>query len=337
MALNHSSIDASLSASTASRPWSLDRSLGVSTDGKLASFLFYDSQNEWHNIVVLFNARLDDTASRGILAANTTDVVEACMRAADLANGQPQHRYCNVNIAGIVCAIHFCETFLALRFESRNDAGGSDMTYGVNVIMQADAAEIEKWTVQAQVEHRETSAMYRAVTRGIAESRQPKNDWVQKILNGEREGDKVLAQNEDWMLVYDAKWREQDHGNASKMHCLALAKQSGLWSVRDLRGEHLPMLCALQKMIASTVERVFALHPTQYRVYFHYWPNFWWLHVHVVALTAPSFTGGGVLLDDAMQWLEMDAGYFAKAALTVRVSEGCDEDVGLAAVVADAV
>ena len=210
------------------------------------------------------------------------------------------------------------------------------MAYGVNVIMQADAAEIQKWTVQAQVEHRETPAMYRAVTRGIAESRQHKNDWVQKIFNGEREGDKILAQNEDWMLLYDAKWREEDHGNASKMHCLALVKDSALLSVRDLRGEHLPMLRALQKMIASTVERVFALRPTQYRVYFHYWPNFWWLHVHVVALTAPSFTGGGVLLEDVVQWLEMDAEYFAKAALTVRVSEASEEDKGFAAVSGDA-
>ena len=116
MALNNSSIDASLGVSTASTLWSLDRSLGVSTDGKLASFLFYDSQNEWHNIVVLFNARLDDTASRGILGANTTDIVEACVRAADLANGQPQHRYCNLNIAGIVCAIHFCQTCMTLSF-----------------------------------------------------------------------------------------------------------------------------------------------------------------------------------------------------------------------------
>ena len=211
------------------------------------------------------------------------------------------------------------------------------MPYGVNVIMQADAAEIQKWTIQKQVEHRETPAMYSAVTHAIAESKQPKNDWVQKILIGERESDKVITQNEDWMLVYDAKWRAEDHGNASKMHCLALVKQSALWSVRDLRGEHVPMLRALQTMIASTVEREFALRPTQYRVYFHYWPNFWWLHVHVVALTAPSFTGGGVLLEDAVQWLEMDAGYFAKAALTVRVSEGSEEDKGFAAVVADAV
>ena len=97
---------------TASTPWSLDRSLGVSTDGKLASFLFYDAENEWRNIVVLFNTRLDDTASRGILGANTLDVVEACARAADVVNGQPQHRYCNLNIAGIVFAIHLCQTFI---------------------------------------------------------------------------------------------------------------------------------------------------------------------------------------------------------------------------------
>ena len=116
MALTKSSIDASLNMSTASTPWSLDRSLGVSTDGKLASFLYYDSQNDWHNIVVLFNTRLDDTASRRILGANTTDIVEACARAADFAKGQPQHRYCNLNIAGMVCAIHFCQSCMTLSF-----------------------------------------------------------------------------------------------------------------------------------------------------------------------------------------------------------------------------
>ena len=118
MALNNPSIDPSLSKSTAFTPWSLDRSLGVSTDGKFACFLFYDLQNDWHNIVVLFNTRLDDISSRGILGANTLDIVEACVRAADLANGQPQHRYCNVNIAGIVCAIHVCQTFFASRLKT---------------------------------------------------------------------------------------------------------------------------------------------------------------------------------------------------------------------------
>ena len=110
------SLDPSHGMSTTSTPWSLDRSLGVSTDGKLASFLFYDAENKWHNILVLFNTRLDDTASRGILGANTNDIVEACARAADITNGQPQHRYCNLNVAGTVFAIHLCQTFVTLRF-----------------------------------------------------------------------------------------------------------------------------------------------------------------------------------------------------------------------------
>ena len=57
--------------------------------------------------------------------------------------------------------------------------------------------------------------------------------------------------------------------------------------------------------------------------------------MHVVALTALSFTGGGVLLDDVVQWLGMDPGYFAKAALTVRVSEASEEDKGFTAVCGD--
>ena len=42
-----------------------------------------------------------------------------------------------------------------------------------------------------------------------------------------------------------------------------------------------------------------------------------------------------MLLEDVVQWLEMDAEYFAKAALTVRVSEASEEDKGLAAVSGD--
>lgn len=57
----------------------------------------------------------------------------------------------------------------------------------------------------------------------------------------------------------------------------------------------------------------------QVRVYFHYHPTYYILHLHIVAASMPwlgALSGKALLLDDVIQWLDMTGGrYFLEATL----------------------
>jgi len=73
--------------------------------------------------------------------------------------------------------------------------------------------------------------------------------------------------------------------------------------VRDLRGQHLPLLKQLRKGCLAELRTRYGVPPASLRVYMHYLPTFWWAHVHFAALTCPAmgasaFVGKAILLDD---------------------------------------
>lgn len=124
-------------------------------------------------------------------------------------------------------------------------------------------------TAQAPVAFRETVEAYenahvpymRAIPEGAI-------GWVYKILALEKETERLLfndpAQETGFLLNTDPKWTTHpDHktthkaewnGHASTrdLYCLGLCHRRDVRSLRDLRGEHLPMLRAM----AETCRRV---------------------------------------------------------------------------------
>lgn len=155
----------------------------------------------------------------------------------------------------------------------------------------------------------------------------------------------LLYEDEGCMLLPDTKWDRKDVAAA---YVLAILKDSTIRSaplfslplhsasltshssprrsVRDLRGEHLPMLLKIQAGVLAKLTELYGTRPDSVRAYMHYHPSFWWAHIHFSAITCPNlgFTtslGKAILFDDILDNLERDSLYYADASLTVGLGE----------------
>lgn len=65
-----------------------------------------------------------------------------------------------------------------------------------------------------------------------------------------------------------------------KLYCIALVQQRGIRSLRDLRPEHLPMLRNVLDKGAAAITDKYGVPAEHLRVFVHYLPSYFHLHVH---------------------------------------------------------
>lgn len=195
-------------------------------------------------------------------------------------------------------------------------------------------------TAQAPVAFRETVEAYenahvpymRAIPEGAI-------GWVYKILALEKETERLLfndpAQETGFLLNTDPKWTTHpDHkkthkaewnGHASTrdLYCLGLCHRRDVRSLRDLRGEHLPMLRAMAETGRRVIRETYGLEDHSVKVFVHYPPQFYHFHVHYanVAVDIGVQTERAHLLDDVIDNIERDSEHYAKCAITGRMGE----------------
>jgi len=66
-----------------------------------------------------------------------------------------------------------------------------------------------------------------------------KNEWIHNILENKKETELCLFENEHFKLQKDYKFNE---GELNTLYLLAHPKDTSLLSIRDLKGENLPLL-----------------------------------------------------------------------------------------------
>lgn len=142
-------------------------------------------------------------------------------------------------------------------------------------------------------------------------------NWVYAVLNKEKEINLRVHEAEGFMLQKDYKFNE---GDISTLYCLALPKQRDLRTIRDLTGEHLPLLKAIREESLAAIEKTFKVCRSKILSYFHYQPTFYHLHIHfthvdrVTRDTRDSFS-----LDEVIANLEMLSDYYHRATLTYKI------------------
>jgi m7GpppX diphosphatase len=178
----------------------------------------------------------------------------------------------------------------------------------------------------------ESPLLYNQVTKPYIQSMQESGSlsWIENILSGKKEKERALLDTEDFLLNVDTKWRSHPnpkdtpreewyrHEATSDLYCLAILKDSTIASLRDLRGEHLPILYSLLKDCSATIERVYGVSVDQLRVFFHYQPQFYHGHIHFTRLQneVGAQVERGHLVSDVIQNLEMESDFYAKRTIT---------------------
>lgn len=111
--------------------------------------------------------------------------------------------------------------------------------------------------------------------------------WIQKIIDGSNEQEKVLERNDEFLIVRDWKFdvRLDENSNAlykkEDLHLLGILVKN-VKSLRDIVVTDIFILEKMKEKLLQICEQVFGLNRDEVKLYFHYPPSTYHLHLHCV-------------------------------------------------------
>ncbi|XP_043729472.1 m7GpppX diphosphatase [Cervus elaphus] len=188
------------------------------------------------------------------------------------------------------------------------------------VVYPATEKHLQKYLRQDLHLVRETGSDYRNVTLPHLESQSLSIQWVYNILDKKAEADRIVFENPDpsdgFVLIPDLKWNQQQ---LDDLYLIAICHRRGIKSLRDLTPEHLPLLRNILQEGQEAILRRYRVAADRLRVYLHYLPSYYHLHVHFTALGFEA-PGAGVerahLLAEVIDNLEQDPEHYQRRTLT---------------------
>ncbi|OLL25748.1 m7GpppX diphosphatase [Neolecta irregularis DAH-3] len=155
--------------------------------------------------------------------------------------------------------------------------------------------------------------------------------WVYNILNHTTESDRIVYENPDVLTGYivlpDLKW---DGKMVSSLYLCAIFHRKDLRSIRDLTTDHIMLLKDFRESILYEIPKKYHIDSNQLRIYFHYHPSYYHLHVHIAHVSYDgsfgSVAGKAILIEEVIERLQecpTGTGYSSKT-LTFSIGEESD-------------
>ncbi|KAJ9579719.1 hypothetical protein L9F63_004645 [Diploptera punctata] len=193
------------------------------------------------------------------------------------------------------------------------------------VIHPATEKHIIKYLSQEIHLIEETAELYKSITLPFLENETFSIQWVFNILEHKKEADRIIFEDPSpdigFILLPDLKW---DAKQVEDLYLIAIVHQKDIKSLRDLNDKHLPLLKNIKEKGIKTIEEKFRLPGSQLRIYVHYQPSFYHLHVHFTYLKydAPGiFTEKSHLLSTIIENIELMPDYYQRVTLPFVVKE----------------
>jgi len=124
----------------------------------------------------------------------------------------------------------------------------------------------------------ETPELYERVVKPFIAAFPPsRTKWVDEIISGRKEADKVLHRNDSgsfgYMIIPDMKWNLE---TVSDLYLLALCTSSDIKSLRDLRKAHAPVLRNIKEEATRIVKALWQNDgkDISLRMFIHYQPSY---------------------------------------------------------------
>lgn len=139
-------------------------------------------------------------------------------------------------------------------------------------------------------------------------------EWIHNILNAKSEKENVLLQEKDFILTKDLKW----NGKKDSMYLLVIFRDESLYSIRSLTDEHLNLLKKTKKIVIDYCFKNFGYSESELKMYFHYHPSYWHLHLHVQyvgSMIGKDSCFYAEKLDDVIYNLELTGDYYKKKTI----------------------
>jgi len=143
--------------------------------------------------------------------------------------------------------------------------------------------------------------------------------WVYNLLEGKQEMERVVLDDTDemigFMLAPDLKWNGDSSDN---LYLQAIIRRRDIKSIRDLTGAELPLLENIREKCREIVLAKYGVPPTKLKMFLHYQPTYYHLHVHIVHLKydAPGMGLTNHSLDDVIETLKQIPDFYSKASFS---------------------
>ncbi|OJD19396.1 hypothetical protein AJ78_00666 [Emergomyces pasteurianus Ep9510] len=216
----------------------------------------------------------------------------------------------------------------------RNHVSPPDLK--LNLIWPCTEQHILKYSAQNVRMVTETPEIYANYVRAYMQSKREggRLNWVYNIIEGRKEQEDVIVRvsdpDEGFLLLPDLNW---DRKTLGTLRLLCLVERRDIWSLRDLKKKHILWLKHMRAKVLDGVVKVYPqLERDQLKLYLHYQPTYYHLHIHVVnvmleAGTTQS-TGKAFGLENLISQLETmgggpDAG-MADVSLSYFMGEGSE-------------
>ncbi|KAH8680983.1 putative mRNA decapping hydrolase [Xylariales sp. PMI_506] len=165
----------------------------------------------------------------------------------------------------------------------------------------------------------ETPKIYRDHVRPFMQANREAGrlNWVYNIIEGKKEVEDVIYRtplgrdgDEGFLMLPNLHW---DRKTIEAMHLLCIVERRDLWSLRDLKKKHIPWLKHMKaKAVHATIETYPQIEEDQLKLFCHYQPTYYHLHIHVVHVmleaTSTQSVGKAVGLDSIIEQLESMGG-----------------------------
>uniref|UniRef100_A0A915DUF6 m7GpppX diphosphatase n=1 Tax=Ditylenchus dipsaci TaxID=166011 RepID=A0A915DUF6_9BILA len=185
-------------------------------------------------------------------------------------------------------------------------------------IYPATQNHIEKYRRQDVFMIYETPEDYEKITLQYINESHMSVSWVHNLLDKKAEVDRIILEEEDkstgFIVAPDLKWNGTDVDN---LYLQAIVHRRDIRSVRDLTADELPLLEGIRDKVLQLLKEKWALSKGQVKMYFHYQPSYYHLHIHIINIKyeAPGLTSTSIDLFTVIDNLKLFPDYYKKATL----------------------
>ncbi|KAF7998131.1 hypothetical protein HCN44_009529 [Aphidius gifuensis] len=180
------------------------------------------------------------------------------------------------------------------------------------LIYPATEKHVEQFSSTESYMIEETPELYENVSlpKILKDSEQFSLQWADRVIFNDPD------EETGFVMTKDLKWNDE----LSTLYMLAITRKR-IRSIRDLNASHLPLLRHIKEAGTKAIFDKYGVSKSQLRIYFHYQPSFYHLHVHFTTFAVENsgtLTERAHLLTTVIRNIELMPDYYQKAVLTFR-------------------
>jgi len=152
------------------------------------------------------------------------------------------------------------------------------------------------------------------------EKRDPKKDiWIYNIIDGISEQESILYRDDNCIVFINYFWDGKD---VDKLQLLCMPLDKNLRCIRSLDTSHIYLLEHMKQVTLQVIREKYGLEEKYIKMYFHYEPSTYHLHIHFVNTTSNQLHSSVEYsheLNSVIFNLKMNSDYYKIAKLNIRV------------------